>query len=392
MYIAVLGFQPNLSLAELKTTQQNTRQHSREVATFSDRPKTYLGGSIKTGVVIDEINSTRVNEIYDHIVENIYSYVTVSESKISVGVSIYGKKWPGYKSLCFDIKKRLKELEYKPRIVLGNKQTLSSAQILHNKLDQARSEIIVSVGETSTLIATTTWVQDIESYTKRDMQRPCRDMETGMLPPKLAQIMVNLAGGSYVFDPFCGSGVILQEALLMNKKAAGSDTSTRMIACSEKNLAWLEKEFNTLPPETLFTADARELSVPESVDSIVTEGYLGPIITKPPSPDYIQKLATESNELISATLKNLRPQLKKGTPLCLALPAWKHGEQIITPQVVSDYESPPKNRDENPSADVDDAPLIGYNRLRQDDISTSDLLYKRHDQYVGRQLILLEKS
>lgn len=392
MYIAVLGFQPNLSLAELKRTQRNAAKHSPVTATFSDRPKTFLGGSIKTGAVIDEIPCTSIDKIHEHIVKNIYSYITISESKISLGVSIYGKNWPRYKDFCFDIKKRLRELKYKPRIVLGEKQFLSSAQVLHNKLDQARSEIIISIGEESTLIATTIWVQDIDNYTKRDMQRPCRDMETGMLPPKLAQIMVNLAGGDYVFDPFCGSGVILQEALLMNKKTAGSDISPRMIACSEANLAWLENEFNTSPPETLFTADARELKIPGSVNSIVTEGYLGPVISKPPAIEYVQKLADESHELISETLKNLRPQLKKGASLCLALPAWKYGKQIITPRIVSDYEYMPVNKSENATSNVDDAPLIGYNRLRQDDISTNDLLYKRHDQYVGRQLILLEKS
>ena len=80
-------------------------------------------------------------------------------------------------------------------------------------------------------------MQDIESYTKRDRERPKRDAKVGMLPPKLAQIIINLAAGQLpeeklqnicdiplgepiprrllgqtVLDPFCGTGVILQEA------------------------------------------------------------------------------------------------------------------------------------------------------------------------------------
>lgn len=40
-------------------------------------------------------------------------------------------------------------------------------------------------------IARTLWVQNIDEYTKRDMQRE-RSMTVGMMPPKLAQIMINL--------------------------------------------------------------------------------------------------------------------------------------------------------------------------------------------------------
>jgi tRNA G10 N-methylase Trm11 len=41
-------------------------------------------------------------------------------------------------------------------------------------------------------VAETIWVQDIESYTERDIDRD-RSMTVGMMPPKLAQIMINLA-------------------------------------------------------------------------------------------------------------------------------------------------------------------------------------------------------
>jgi hypothetical protein len=38
-------------------------------------------------------------------------------------------------------------------------------------------------------------VQDIDAYAERDFERPMRDAFVGMLPPKLAQIMLNLAVG-----------------------------------------------------------------------------------------------------------------------------------------------------------------------------------------------------
>lgn len=63
----------------------------------------------------------------------------------------------------------------------------------------------------------TSFVQDIESYTARDQARPMRDARVGMLPPKLAQIIINLALSNNditeVLDPFCGTGVVLQEGI-----------------------------------------------------------------------------------------------------------------------------------------------------------------------------------
>jgi len=41
-------------------------------------------------------------------------------------------------------------------------------------------------------IAETIWVQNIENYSERDMNRD-RSMTVGMMPPKIAQIMINLA-------------------------------------------------------------------------------------------------------------------------------------------------------------------------------------------------------
>jgi 2-polyprenyl-3-methyl-5-hydroxy-6-metoxy-1,4-benzoquinol methylase len=101
------------------------------------------------------------------------------------------------------------------------------------------------------------FVQDIEAYGARDQARPARDARVGMLPPKLAQTIINLAAGRpetrmdkhwdsadglgrfMVLDPFCGTGVILQEALLMGYSVYGSDIEPRMAEYTKKNLQWL---------------------------------------------------------------------------------------------------------------------------------------------------------
>lgn len=67
----------------------------------------------------------------------------------------------------------------------------------------------------------------------RDYGRPARDARVGMLPPKLAQIMLNLSvkdeKSGTVLDPFCGTGVLLQEAALAGFDFIGSDIEPRMV-------------------------------------------------------------------------------------------------------------------------------------------------------------------
>lgn len=373
MQLAVLGSHPYLSLAELERRCTFVQRHNDATARLQGHPH-HLGGSSKLADIVDELSTTDPEAIRRHVLERIDSYLPDASAKLSVGISIYGRKWPGYKPFIFDIKKRLKQLGYRPRIVPGHGQEVSSAQVLHNRLDDSQSELIISIGSSSTLVATTTWVQDINAYTRRDMDRPCRDMDTGMLPPKLAQIMLNLAGGSFIYDPFCGSGVILQEALLMGRRAAGSDLDTGMVTCTSQNLQWLQDEFHTPPADKVFTADARETKSPAGIDAIVSESYLGPIITNPPATERVHRLSQEADGLLRATLENLGKQLPAGTTVCLAAPAWKLGQQTVAPPLVDDLSS------------------LAYNQIRLQGVKEHQLLYRRPDQYVGRHLILLEKS
>lgn len=63
-----------------------------------------------------------------------------------------------------------------------------------------------------------------------------------MLPPKLAQMMINLGRDegiipNKIYDPFCGLGTVLIEALNMgNTQVYGSDMSAKMCSCSEENI------------------------------------------------------------------------------------------------------------------------------------------------------------
>jgi len=75
-----------------------------------------------------------------------------------------------------------------------------------------------------------------------------------MLPPKLAQMMINISTSEFVqlknstptiYDPFCGLGTILIESILMqNNVVYGSDISAENIEKTKENLNYARKNFN----------------------------------------------------------------------------------------------------------------------------------------------------
>ncbi|HLZ15018.1 MAG TPA: DNA methyltransferase, partial [Candidatus Saccharimonadales bacterium] len=173
----------------------------------------------------------------------------VNEGKIQLGISVYGVRTSPRQLLGagLEIKKMLRGHGYSVRLVPNQEAALSSAQVLHNHLAGERGiELIAVCHGQRAVIARTVAVQDITAYAARDQNRPKRDAFVGMLPPKLAQTIVNLAvgplaprEGCVVLDPFCGTGVVLQEAALMGYSVYGTDLEPRMVDFSAKNLEWL---------------------------------------------------------------------------------------------------------------------------------------------------------
>ena len=169
------------------------------------------------------------------------------EGKITIGVSDYSKD-ASKKTATMEalkLKKILVRHGRSVRVVENKEAVLSTATSLYNGLsgkNERKIELIKVDDDWYKIIG----VQDIDAYAKRDRARPARDAKVGMLPPKLAQILINLCGplkpGSVVLDPFCGTGVVLQEALLMGYQAYGTDISERRIVYSERNLKWLLSE------------------------------------------------------------------------------------------------------------------------------------------------------
>jgi len=294
----ILGHNPILSIAEILSLARNNKLEFNIVDIISDcliietetidtqHWQSMLGGTIKIGEIISSFKEQ--GHLFDYLTkENLLnSFFAQKDKKITFGISEYGvsfNKEEKIRKLAIEIKKSLQDDGYSCRYVQAEKKNLSSVQVEKNKLIQQGSEILLIGGIYSFYVGRTLSVQDFEDYSERDYGRPGRDAKSGMLPPKLAKIMINLAQAdknSVLLDPFCGSGTILQESLLLGyKKIIGTDISAKAVDDSQQNTQWLIQEKNINDAEIkIFQSDIKKLFETiqaNSVDCLVTEPYLG---------------------------------------------------------------------------------------------------------------------
>ncbi len=386
MTICILGRQPELGLAELESLYgaSATRPVGEYCALIDgDITFSHLGGTVKAATLLDG-NASDPRSALKKIAKLLPSFAaSLPEGKIKLGLSFYGYSFTPYhiNGESLRLKKILRAAGRSVRVVPNEGNTLSSAQTYHNQLtgELGLEFVIVKDGE-KTLIGRVTHVQNIDAYRIRDRERPKRDAFVGMLPPKLAQIILNLAIGTHdeklsVLDPFCGTGVILQEALLMGYNAAGTDVSPKMIDFSRANLEWL-KQKHDIHGKTyeLTLADATEASWNISGPlCVASESYLGqPLGGQSPTTEKLASVMHDAGTIVRGFFKNIAPQLPAGSRLCIAVPAWFVNNTLH--QLDSSY--------------LDELGLISVEFQH----APAPLIYRREDQVVARELLVLTKA
>ena len=417
-YAFVLGRVYTLSLAELLEVLKNLvvgykiLACSQDVVVIeTDKPldiaklQLRLGGIIKIIRLID-IFQKKGKEYPSQVLENYFTFKKIKSEYFSdysgkkqFGVSIYTldptmRFREESQRIAFLIKRILQEESQSVRAVIPQfpAQSLSSVLVNENQLLQKGAEIVIIAGNQKLFIGKTLTVQNYEDYGRRDYQRPARDERVGMIPPKVAQAMINMAGPlkpmDCILDPFCGSGTILQEAIFMGFKGIGSDLEQRMVENSEKNLEWFRNRYHVaLGRYKLFTSHAAEIASqlpPDSkISAIVSEGTLGPIYGKLPKKSEMQENFKNLSKLYDQVFKEFKKILPEGHRIVLCLPAYKISH--------SDYESMP---------DLDFATQNGYTVV--DPISPDltakykflrvtprkSIIYDRKDQVVAREIII----
>ncbi len=391
MYIALLGRQPELSIAELERVFPKVSWYSASTALVDAKQHfdvQKLGGTQKAGRVAFELQKNDWRSVSDAIVRHYSKQWSSYDGKITLGISAHGFAVSGreVQKIGLLLKSALKKSGVSVRLIPNQEAALSSATSHHNKLGLSpnKVELIIVRGKTSAMVAESIGSQNITALAARDQGRPRRDAFVGMLPPKLAQIMINLALGEAgltgtpkkrLLDPFCGTGVLLQEAALMGHSVYGTDLAEKMIRYSRDNLNWLEETYRLPVDWYLHEGDAMDTKWQQPIDAIASEAYLGQPFSAPPSPAKLTEVRGNCNHIISTFLKNLSSQLAPGTPVVLAVPAWKSKQDTFThlplTEKIEDY---------------------GFERVAFTTVRQEALLYFRPDQVVARELLVLIKK
>lgn len=413
-YAAFLGHQPRISIAELAATIPDftlERVMGKHVALFrSDEDLSQAHLRQWGGIYLLARRITENPVTLEDIPQLLANEVRPVRGKITFALRAIGVERPAIRRLyrtCKDVLKRLG----RPSRYVGNERIHAAPALLRDVgiIDGSGGSELVLLQEgeedVTLWVGKTVAAQDPDAYTKRDMEKPVRDTRVGLLPPKLAQVLLNMgiwlvttgqkktsnqktADQPTILDPFCGTGVIPMECLLRGIPVIASDASLKAIHGCEKNLEWLRRQEDirkTAVPSAIFKHDARKpfdfraLSNPllkQGPSVIVTETSLGPALTARPNAKEAVKLRTENETLQINFLKNIAATLP-GVPVVALWPVWylKTGPLFlgkvwkILPELGFNPMLPPYAQPEMP-----------------DHFS---LLYRRPDQIVGREIVLL---
>ena len=381
----VYGTHPEISLAETRAVLGDLKPVMVDsVAIFESEAwdsadlQNRLAGTVKLGDIIDERTLDVLDDgkvLADHI------DARPRGERVLFGITIIGgtnKDRQALKHLPIRLKRELQERGRSVRWVTGDNGILSPAAISKMGLTTDGYDFVIAIHGKTVSIGLTTQVQNIDAWSLRDFGRPFRDAKTGMLPPKLARMMVNLAAPKQaLLDPFCGSGTVIMEAALLHKdlQLVGSDIDERQIAGAQENTEWL------MSKELIRRADADRISwniapvqeigkhlTGKQFDAIVTEGYLGTPLSGNESRSTLEKEQREIEELWGEALPVLADLQPSGGRLVAVWPDLiaSHGTFSVNP--------------------IQAAEEAGYTLVGK------PLTYARPDQHVRRKIVILVKN
>ncbi|MFA5158328.1 MAG: hypothetical protein WC451_04065 [Patescibacteria group bacterium] len=309
--------------------------------------------------------------------------------KLLFGISNYSLEKIDTFKMALAAKKQVRQ----PVRVIDGKEDgkLSSAQSFQYKMDGDNIELGIFKTGIGRLIA----VQNIDLWTEHDYGKPKSDARSGMLPPKLARMMVNLAvsqvgnkkgeirkensplkshlSSLLLVDPFCGSGNILIEALSVGCDIIGSDISEKAVADSGSNVDWFVKFKPSNLKANVFQADALCYDFGQiNVDFvIVAEPYLGEPRNSKLRIEEEKEVKKDIKGLYTDFFQNLKLTTKSSNlkAICIVFPLFElaNGKQLSIFNECVDFISE-----------------LGYTTI------CSPLVYGRDYQVVKREIVLLQ--
>lgn len=340
-YAFTAGSFPNLSYAELRSVLETFGYNPDCVKRFSEKTLIVDSKELTDDIVLRIFQRlggfTRVGKE----IENLESFLSKFDdsTKIVFGVSVISEIKDRenrviVEKLSKQIKKYFVDEKISCRFVLPKKEELNAAQIVKNQIIEKGFELVISQKEAERIYSQTLAVQDVDSFTQRDMERPYVDIDMGTLPPKLARMMVNfsqLKNGDILWDPFCGSGTILLEALMSDIDVLGSDIDPKAIAYSEENIKWLAEkgllkdakydlfELDVLHPNGKVVNEIKNTGI----NAVVCEPYMGPPQKRYITEKEAENLLRDVKDLYISLFEILRKISYKGFRVVMVIPSYK---------------------------------------------------------------------
>lgn len=346
-----------------------------------------LGGVVRILEVIQSGPASMPLNFEEWVTKAVETEVKKQDGKIRYGVSMHPKSEKVLTKILIGSKKRLRDKLGNTRFVNKNFQNLSSVQAWHeNLLADGAIELHLFQSQKNGkadekgkwYLGKTVAIQNFESYSHRDYNRPARSAKNGMFPPKLAQVLINIALGAQqpgtdvtIFDPFCGSGTVLQEAWLMGCRSQGSDLAPNLIDDAKANLDWLHYEYQLHDVPQVKVQDATKLTaedIPTKPRFLVSETTLGPALLHALPADELKKIQVELETLYEAFFKNLKAIVKEPLTVVFTAPYHRLGNERLflphLPKILGKY--------------TEIVPLSDHER--------PSLFFERKDQFVSREI------
>jgi len=342
-YFFEAGVFPELSLTELFAVLESFNIRKDIVQKFSDTIFLVkdekitdilfenlfkrLGGFVRAGYIVDDLDS-------------FLSEYQQGGKKVVFGITILGENRRDdlkfLKKLGHEIKSGLKESGVSSRFVLPIRKSVSlnAAQVIKNDILEKGFELNIIRNGNEEIYGKTLYVQDLEGFVNRDIDRPNSDTKMGVLPPKLARMMVNFTGlrDGIVWDPFCGSGTIPMEAAMIGFNVLGSDIDSLAVASTDENIRWLNRDgeikdilyetfiFDVTKPDAEIVKKLRNTNI----SAIVCEPFMGPPQRSVMSTVRADELLEEVKKLYRSLFDLIDNRLeKRGIRVVIVVPSYK---------------------------------------------------------------------
>ncbi len=299
-YLFILGRDWQLSLLELESFYGQVFEHSSKkciVISLDKKPDIKnFGGVVKIGLVGEVEYRGKSNTFY-------------------WGVSDYDETGEAE----FLRKKLSKSFRAEKLKAIYKPNSKSPSVVKKYKL----LDVIVCDG----FIARTVSCYNAKEVIQREENKPEKDFMSSS-SARLARIMINLSGAKrnqMLLDPFCGMGVVLQEALLKGLRVTGLEVNKETARKCKKNLYWLKRS-----NWEVINADSRQLSeYIVECDVIVSEPYMGPFLDKIPTEKQAWRVKRELEELYTEVFSEIKKVLKKGGRAVFVIPSFRTKEEKI---------------------------------------------------------------